>query len=241
LNNLQGTAIFPALADNPETRCAVVMMGPPGGGKTTLARALAAKGPFVTAEPGTLLEREIRDATSLGTQIKDYKLAGALVPAEIVKRVIGVALKKADRKNVLFDGFPRSIEQIDMLFQLLKEHELELCGVLIVDIEQQLALQRITGRRVCSKCGTVYNVYTQPPKQPDVCERCSSKLIQRQDDREETVRNRLATYDRETRPAIEYFRKNSPNLIWEESASGTPDQLLDRVWKRLQAFPPKLT
>src|SRR5262249_26198271 len=150
------------------------------------------------------------EGTPLGSQIKDYKLAGELVPAGIVKEVISVALKRADRKHVLFDGFPRSLEQIDMLFQLLNEHNLELCGVLIVDVDQQLALQRITGRRICSKCGTVYNIYTQPPKQPDICDRCGGQLIQRQDDREETVRNRLATYARETCPAIEYFRKNNP-------------------------------
>src|SRR5947209_20571274 len=123
-----------------ETRCAIVMMGPPGGGKTTLARALAARGPFAAVEPGNLLEREIREDTPLGRQIKGYKLAGELVPAEFVKQILSLDLKKAEGKHILFDGFPRSTAQIDILFQLLKEHHLDLCAVLMMDVDLQIAL-----------------------------------------------------------------------------------------------------
>ena len=210
------------------------MMGPPGGGKTTLARSLAARGPFATVEPGNLLEREIRQETTLGHQIKHYKLAGELVPPEFVKQVLSGELQKAKGQHILFDGFPRSIAQIDILFELLKEHGLDLRAVLIIDLELQIALQRITGRRICSLCGTVYNIYTQPPKQPDICDRCGGKLTQRADDRVEIVRNRLATYERETVPAMEFLRKKFPNLVWEESGNVSPDQLLDHVRQRLE-------
>jgi len=215
------------------------MMGPPGGGKTTLARSLAARGPFATVEPGNLLEREIREDTLLGRQIKTYKLAGELVPPQFVKQVLSDQLKKNGGKHILFDGFPRSTAQIDILFELLKEHGLDLCGVLLVDVELQVALQRISGRRICSKCGAVFNVYTQPPKRPDTCDRCGGKLTQRADDQVETVRNRLATYQRETVPAMAEFRQKFPKLIWEESGSSPPDHLIERVWRRLEKAMPR--
>ena len=210
------------------------MMGPPGGGKTTLARSLAARGPFAAVEPGNLLEKEIRQDTALGRQIKHYKLAGELVPPEFVRQVLSGELQNAKGKHILFDGFPRSIAQIDTLAELLKEHGLDLCAVLIIELDLQTALQRITGRRICSQCGTVYNIYSKPPKQPDVCDRCAGKLTQRADDGVEIVRNRLTTYERETVPAIDYLRKQSPQLIWEESAALSPERLLEQVWQRLE-------
>ena len=212
--------------------CTVVSVGPPGGGKTTLARTLAARHGVSVLEVGKLLGAEMGRNTPLGQQIRPYKMAGELVPSELVKQVLSRELERIDRRCVLFDGFPRAQAQVEILIQLLKEHSLRLCGVLILDLDAQTAFERIAGRRVCSNCGAIYNVYTQSPKQEGICDRCGGKLIQREDDRDETVRQRFKTYERETVPVIEFLKKQFADVIWDEP-QGPAEDLAQRVWKRL--------
>ena len=212
--------------------CTVVSVGPPGGGKTTLARTLAARHGVSVLEVGNLLGAEMGRNTPLGQQIRPYKMAGELVPSELVKQVLSRELERIDRRCVLFDGFPRAQAQVEILIQLLKEHSLRLCGVLILDLDAQTAFERIAGRRVCSNCGAIYNVYTQSPKQEGICDRCGGKLIQREDDRDETVRQRFKTYERETVPVIEFLKKQFADVIWDEP-QGPAEDLAQRVWKRL--------
>jgi adenylate kinase len=185
-------------------------------------------------EAGNLLEAEVRRETALGRQIKPYKVAGELVPSELVKQVLSGALTKVDGRFVIFDGFPRSVEQVDILFQLLKELELELCAALFLNVDFQTALNRITGRRICSQCGTVYNVYTEPPKSPGVCARCGGTLVQRDDDRIEVAQERFNIYQRETLPVIEFFRKKFGHLLSEESAAIPIEELANRIWQLLE-------
>jgi adenylate kinase len=217
-----------------ESKCAIVMLGPPGAGKTTLGRALAARARMAVIETGNLLEGEIRSDSPLGRQIKPYKAAGELVPVEVVRQVISSVLAKVDERIILFDGFPRSIGQIEILRQLLKEEHLKLCGALVLTLELQESIKRISGRRICPNCGALYNVHFQPPKQADVCDRCGGKLAQRPDDRMEVVRERFRSYERDTLPVIDFFRKEFANVMWEESATPAPEEVLNRVGRRLE-------
>jgi adenylate kinase len=214
----------------PETRCALVLIGPPGTGKTTLARALGTKVRASIIEVGNLLEAEVRRGTALSRQIAGYKTQGKLVPSELVKQVLSDELRKADGEIVIFDGIPRSNEQISILFQLFKENALSLAAVLLLNVDVPTLLNRITGRRICTKCGSVYNIFTNPAKTAGICDRCGGTLEQRNDDRLEVVQARLKTYEHETIPVIDRFRKEFAPVLLEESRALPPAELLAEIW-----------
>jgi len=216
-----------------KTECAVILFGPPGSGKTTVVRTLTSRRPLAVIETGNLLEQEVRQGSDLGRQIDSYKAAGNLVPTSIVKAVVLGGLERVRGESVLFDGFPRHSEQVEVFFQLLAAYQLELGAVLVLTLEVEIAIQRLAGRRLCPGCGRLYNLHTNPPRSAGQCDACGRELSQRKDDRPAIVRHRFDTYHRETVPVIEFFKRAHPGLCLEESAAAPAQEIENRIGERL--------
>jgi adenylate kinase len=186
----------------------LVLLGPPGAGKSTQAEIIAHTFNIPHVSPGNILREEIREGTSLGTMVKAYVEKGDLVPDD---QVIGLVEKRLARrdagKGFVLEGFPRSLSQAEALERFLEERDLRLDAVIDIQVSERLIMMRISGRRTCRSCGASYNIYYYPPHIPGICDVCGGRLHQRADDSEEAVRNRIEVYDTRTLPLLEYYRK----------------------------------
>jgi adenylate kinase len=190
----------------------VVMIGPPGVGKGTQSRLLAEHFSFPQISTGDILREMGRMETRLGLQIKAAQSAGQLVSDEVLAGVILTRTTQPDCRNgYILDGYPRTLVQARMLEKLARGQGKEVCLVSIV-LPREALMRRLTGRRTCSGCGEIYNIYLRPPKQDGRCDGCGSTLTHRADDNAETVGARLAAYEVATAPLIEYY-KESGRLI----------------------------
>ncbi len=192
----------------------VVLMGPPGAGKGTQAKRLVERFGMAHLSSGDILRAERAAGTELGEKLKSYMDAGELVPDEIVVEIMAGAVAKQDpQKGLLLDGFPRTIIQAEALDEQLDRLGLPLEAVLIIEADESLLVERITGRRSCPSCGRVYHVKNIPPAKEDICDACGVKLIQREDDTETVVRQRLTAYRSQTEPVIEYYAAGGRKMI----------------------------
>lgn len=187
----------------------VVLLGPPGSGKGTQAKNLVLSSSFVHISTGDLLRDEIKLGSPLGMKAKVFMESGGLVPDDLIFEILEARLSKiciaANDLHIVFDGFPRNVSQASRLDSLLFEVKLTVNYVLAVDVDESSLIQRLTGRRVCSSCGASFHLLNSPPKVVGRCDSCSGDLIQRTDDSESVIMNRLKVYRSQTEPLINFY------------------------------------
>lgn len=186
----------------------MVLLGPPGAGKGTQAKRLAEHFGIAHVSTGDILRRQVEQGTQLGQQARELMDAGALVPDALIIRMVEERLAEADcTAGFLLDGFPRNRAQAEALEALLERREQELHAVALLVVEDEELVRRLSGRCSCPRCGAVYHAVFSPPREPGRCDTCGERLVQREDDREETVRHRLSVYHEQTRPLVEFYRE----------------------------------
>ena len=187
----------------------VVLLGPPGAGKGTLAGLLKEKYCLPHISTGDMLREEIKKGTALGEEIKSVILKGDLVSDELVTKLVEQRFE-ADldlKKGFMLDGFPRTVKQAQDLDEILERLKMPLNFVLNMEVWFDVLLGRLTGRRVCRKCGALFHMTNKPPLKAGVCDVCGGELYQRTDDNEETIRARMQVYQTSTQPIIDYYAK----------------------------------
>ncbi len=185
----------------------LIMLGPPGAGKGTQAKMLVDKLGIPQISTGDMLRAAVAEGTELGKKAKEYMDKGQLVPDEVVIGIVKERLAKPDcEKGFILDGFPRTVPQAEALDGILEEMGRKIDYVINIVVPDEEILKRLTGRRTCKKCGAMYHVVYNPPKKEGVCDKCGGELYQRDDDKEETIKNRLKVYADQTAPLVEYYR-----------------------------------
>jgi len=182
-------------------------MGPPGAGKGTQAEKLVELYQIPHISTGDMFRKAQKDGTELGLKAKEYMEQGQLVPDEVTVGIVRERLAEADCKDgFLLDGFPRTVQQADALDGILKDLGMALDRVINIEVDKAFLVDRLTGRRVCRTCGATFHVVNKAPKVEGVCDKCGGELYQRNDDKIETVSNRLDVYAAQTAPLIEYYQ-----------------------------------
>jgi adenylate kinase len=198
----------------------IIMLGAPGAGKGTQAKMIADKFNIPHISTGDIFRANIKNGTELGKKAKEYMDKGQLVPDELTVEILLDRVASDDCKNgYVLDGFPRTIPQADVLDKELTKLGDKVDFAINVDVPDENIVRRMSGRRACLKCGATYHIEHIPPKQEGICDKCGSELVQRDDDKPETVQNRLSVYHEQTQPLIDYYDKK--NIL--KSVDGTKD------------------
>lgn len=203
----------------------VVLLGPPGSGKGTQAKYINQQYNIPHISTGDIFRKNISEKTELGTKAKQYIDKGQLVPDELTIKIVRNRIVEEDCRNgFLLDGFPRTIAQAEALSSMLSSISKSISCVLNIQVSDQKLIQRLSGRRVCPACGASYHVITLPSKKGNLCDVCGTALIQRADDSEETIINRLTVYKKQTYPLIEYYK--SKDLLSDINGEQQIDKVL---------------
>jgi adenylate kinase len=211
----------------------VILLGPPGAGKGTQARQAAARWGVPQIATGDMLREAVATGTPLGRAAKQHMDSGELVPDKVIIGLAADRLAQPDAAaGFVLDGFPRTVAQAEALDKLLMERGLKLDRVALFRIAEDELVARLTGRRVCRGCGRNYHLAFSPPSVADRCDACGGALYQRTDDEEETVRRRLAVYERDTQPLVEYYRRRG--LLEEIPGAGPVVEVFETLLRAME-------
>jgi adenylate kinase len=211
----------------------VVLLGPPGAGKGTQAKLLREKYEACQISTGDILRKAVADQSQLGKEASAYITRGDLVPDSVIVKLVAERLKERDcTQGFILDGFPRTIPQAQSLEEILRKMGLGLQAVLLVQLPHTIIVERLAGRRTCKNCGALYHLKFNPSASQSVCDRCGGELLQRDDDREETISARLKVYDKQTAPLVDYYRQRG--ILREIDGVGSVDDIRNRLIKALE-------
>lgn len=206
----------------------IIMLGAPGAGKGSQASRIAKEYQLPHISTGDIFRANLKEETELGKKAKSFMDKGELVPDDITIAMLLERIHKEDCKNgYILDGFPRTIPQAEALKEALAKKDEKIDLALDVEASDELIIKRMAGRRTCPACGAIYHIVTLPPKTDGICDRCGADLIQRKDDNEETVKNRLKIYHEVTEPLISYYKKEG--ILEEIDGAEELDKVFEKV------------
>ncbi|MAT66431.1 MAG: adenylate kinase [Gammaproteobacteria bacterium] len=209
----------------------LILLGAPGAGKGTVAKMLTDIDGSVQISTGDILRAAVKEGTELGKQAEAYMKAGDLVPDELIMGIMEQRLQEPDCANgFLLDGFPRTIPQAEQLKALLDKLGIKLDMAVNLEVPREVILDRLTTRRTCTNCGAIYNVKSAPPKVEGVCDKCGGPVVQRDDETEEAISNRLDVYNEKTAPLVEFYRNEG--LLLDVNATSS-DEVVKTIKARL--------
>jgi adenylate kinase len=209
----------------------LILLGAPGAGKGTVAKLLTAVDGSVQISTGDILRAAVKDGTDLGKKAQAFMNAGDLVPDDLIMGIMGERLQEDDCANgFLLDGFPRTIPQAEALKTVLSDLGIELDAAVNLEVPRDVILDRLTTRRTCEDCGAIYNVKSNPPKVEGVCDKCGGKVVQRDDETEEAISNRLDVYNEKTAPLAGFYREEG--LLLDVTATSS-DAVVDAIKKKV--------
>ena len=212
----------------------VVLLGAPGAGKGTHCKRIVARYGLLHLSSGDILRRERAEGTALGKKAQSYMDAGTLVPDDLIVEMMSKAIQAAPAGGYVLDGFPRTVKQAEALDRALAKGNNGIDVVINLQVDDNIVVERITGRRSCPKCGAVYHVKNMPPKRDGVCDHDGAALVQRPDDTAEVVKNRLATYYEQTEPVVEYYKARRD--VRDVPADGEADAVAATLFEELDAL-----
>jgi adenylate kinase len=212
----------------------IVLLGAPGAGKGTQCKRIVDKYGLLHLSSGDILRQERSAGSELGRKAQEYMDSGALVPDELIVKMMAAAISKAPKKGYVLDGFPRTVNQaveLDKSLALTKE---KIDVIINLTIDEQIIIQRMTGRRSCPECGSVYHIENLKPKVEGICDKDGTGLIQRPDDTPEVVAKRLETYHEQTEAVVDYYRNN--NTVYDIDAALEIDFVSSSIFEKLDAL-----
>jgi adenylate kinase len=210
----------------------MVMLGPPGAGKGTQAVRVAERYSVPHISTGDIFRAAIKEGSEVGLKAKKFLDSGELVPDSVVTEIVADRITRADcSEGFLLDGFPRTLPQAEALDKILNEGGCPLTEVIELGVDSGALIERLTARRTCAECGENYNLTSKAPQKEGVCDACGGELYQREDDKRETIENRLTVYDEQTAPLIEYY--GSGGRLISISGTGSMDEVFGRICSAL--------